>query len=125
MTRASSPPAVRAMSRSGPSVRGVRSASQPPRSTPSWVAANLVSRAVLPIPASPATSTTRPPSRRACASAASASSRSSSSMAGCYPPVADRSGLAADAGEEPSGGPAVRTVGAPERRLDQARFDED
>ena len=86
---ASSPPASRAMSSSGPSGRGVRSASQAPQRTRASApcrSQKARTSEVLPIPASPPTSTRQP-----CPSLASASQpssdprnvpRSSSTMAG-------------------------------------------
>ena len=79
-------PATSAMSRNGPSGRGVRSASHPPhQATTSWRSQNARTSDVFPMPASPETSTIAPaPDARTVASAASSAAdstdRSSSSI---------------------------------------------
>ena len=80
----SAPPASRATSRSGPSGRGVTSGSHAPQSTrrAPRLARPRPTSAVLPIPASPATTTTRPAARE-CSSAASSAARSSSRSRSC------------------------------------------
>src|SRR5215217_7067908 len=79
------PPTARAMSRNGPRVRGVPRSSQTPASTRAWAraaSAKARTRAVLPFPASPETSTTdprpRPARPRASPRRPSSASRSSS-----------------------------------------------
>ena len=91
---ARSPPSWPLRSRSAPSGRGVNSPSHAPQHQSASLspAANSSSRADLPTPASPLTSTTRPSPRRASlaysASDVSGSSRSSNAI----PPVSVRSG---------------------------------
>src|SRR4051794_26787225 len=109
---ASAPPALSAMSSSGPSGRGVWSASHAPHMTRSAPAHSARTSAVLPIPASPAMSTRRP--RRSARTAARRPSRAPSSAARSRRPavVVVSSGMEVGAMPIVRGGGAARKPGS-------------